>query len=90
MAAAAETRIMKELAEVSKDDGTSGVTAVVAPNDSGSGGGNRHLLGKIMGPQGTVYEGGLFEIDIVIPKPYPFEPPKVRDIEPVFSVSGYR
>mmetsp|Transcript_11424 Transcript_11424/g.23396 ORF Transcript_11424/g.23396 Transcript_11424/m.23396 type:complete len:88 (-) Transcript_11424:547-810(-) len=87
MSAAAETRIIKELAEVSKDDGTSGVTAVVAPNDSGSGGGNRHLFGKIKGPIGTVYEGGLFEIDIVIPKPYPFEPPKVRNIELVFSVS---
>jgi len=74
---AAETRITKELAEVCKDDGTSGVTANVA--DGGQGGpATKHLIGKIKGPQGTPYEGGVFEIDIHIPKQYPFEPPKMR------------
>ena len=73
MAAQAEGRILKELAEVSKDD-TSGVSASVVPGT----GGNRHLLGKIKGPEGTVYDGGVFEIDIVIPQPYPFEPPKMK------------
>lgn len=38
----------------------------------------RHLHGTIQGPEGTVYEGGVFEIDIVIPKNYPFEPPKMK------------
>ena len=73
MAAQAEGRILKELAEVSKDD-TSGVSASVVPGT----GGYRHLLGKIKGPEGTVYDGGVFEIDIVIPQPYPFEPPKMK------------
>jgi hypothetical protein len=73
MAAQAEGRILKELAEVSKDD-TSGVSASVVPGT----GGNRHLLGRIKGPEGTVYDGGVFEIDIVIPQPYPFEPPKMK------------
>merc|ERR1719251_135472 len=27
---------------------------------------------------GTVYEGGSFEVDIVIPQSYPFEPPKMK------------
>uniref|UniRef100_A0A7S4I543 UBC core domain-containing protein n=1 Tax=Odontella aurita TaxID=265563 RepID=A0A7S4I543_9STRA len=74
---AAETRITKELAEVCKDDGTSGVTAKVADGERG-GNATRHLIGKIKGPQGTPYEGGVFEIDIQIPKQYPFEPPKMK------------
>lgn len=74
---AAETRITKELAEVCKDDGTSGVTAKVANGEHG-GAATRRLVGKIKGPQGTPYEGGVFEIDIQIPKQYPFEPPKMK------------
>mmetsp|Transcript_23167 Transcript_23167/g.42932 ORF Transcript_23167/g.42932 Transcript_23167/m.42932 type:complete len:199 (-) Transcript_23167:85-681(-) len=74
---AAETRITKELAEVCKDDGTSGVTAKVADGQR-VGPATKHLIGKIKGPEGTPYEGGLFEIDIQIPKQYPFEPPKMK------------
>lgn len=56
-----------------KDDKTSGVRAVVV-NDRNP----RHLKGTILGPEGTPYEGGVFEIDIDIPKQYPFEPPKMK------------
>lgn len=63
---------MKELAEVGKDD-TSGVNARLVTE-----GNLRHLIGTLQGPEGTVYEGGLFEVDIVIPKQYPFEPPKMK------------
>lgn len=66
------TRITKELEEVSKDDGTSGVTATMVQGD------RRHLLGKIKGSSGTPYEGGVFEIEIRIPQQYPFVPPKMR------------
>ncbi|KAL7560649.1 hypothetical protein ACA910_001333 [Epithemia clementina (nom. ined.)] len=72
MSAAANGRIMKELKEVGKND-TSGVQAKVI-ND----GDIRHLRGTIQGPEGTPYEGGIFEIDIIIPKQYPFEPPKMK------------
>ena len=71
-------RINKELAEVAKDDGTSGVSAVVANPSACGPSANRHLLGQIKGPLGTVYEDGLFEIDIVIPQQYPFDPPKMK------------
>ncbi len=37
-----------------------------------------HLSGKINGPKGTVYEGGVFAVDIHIPDAYPFEPPKMK------------
>ena len=67
------SRLTKELAEVGKDDKTSGVRAV-AVNDKDP----KHLKGTIQGPEGTPYEGGVFQIDIVIPTQYPFEPPKMK------------
>jgi len=71
--AAANGRLRKELNEVGKVDKSSGVSAAAA----GDGSDLRHLKGKINGPESTCYEGGIFEIDIQIPKQYPFEPPKV-------------
>jgi len=75
---ATATRIKKELNEVSKDDGTSGVTATMVQ------GNNRHLIGKIKGSSGTPYEGGVFEIDIHIPDQYPFVPPKMNFITKIW------
>jgi ubiquitin-conjugating enzyme (huntingtin interacting protein 2) len=72
MSAASQGRLVKELNAVRRDD-TSGVTAT--PLTEGN---LRHLRGTIQGPVGTVYEGGVFEIDIVIPPQYPFEPPKMK------------
>jgi ubiquitin-conjugating enzyme (huntingtin interacting protein 2) len=37
-----------------------------------------HILAIIRGPPGTPYEGGVFEIDIRIPKNYPFTPPNCK------------
>jgi ubiquitin-conjugating enzyme E2 D len=34
-----------------------------------------HLKATIIGPHETVYEGGMFNIDIRIPNEYPFKPP---------------
>lgn len=76
--AAATGRLKKELAEVGKND-TSGVNAKpLDPNNL------RHLKGTLTGPEGTVYEGGVFQIDIIIPKQYPFEPPKMKYITKVW------
>lgn len=75
---ATATRIRKELDEVSKDDGTSGVTATIRD------GNNRHLLGKIKGSSGTPYESGVFQIDIQIPMQYPFVPPKMSFITKIW------
>jgi len=43
-----------------------------------------HLKGSFPGPQGTPYEGGHFEVDIVIPESYPFQPVKMKFITKVY------
>ncbi|OAF64503.1 hypothetical protein A3Q56_07786 [Intoshia linei] len=35
-------------------------------------------VSTIMGPPNTVYEGGIFLLDIVFPVEYPFKPPKIK------------
>ena len=76
--ASKKNRILKELAEVGKDD-TSGVKARLV--DEGN---LRHMIGTVTGPEGTVYEGGVFEVDIEIPNQYPFEPPKMKFITKIW------
>jgi len=113
---ASESRITKELNEVSKED-TSRVSAWLSKDD-GKVKGERKLRGNIKGSAGTPYEGGVvsevadqdlkficttayfniqfvllltlinalyqFEIDIVIPPQYPFEPPKMKFITKIW------
>jgi len=43
-----------------------------------------HLKGSFPGPQETPYEGGHFEVDIVIPDSYPFQPVKMKFITKVY------
>ena len=40
--------------------------------------------GTIIGPKGTVYEGGLFFLDIQFPSNYPFKPPQIKFVTRVF------
>jgi len=75
----AEPRLTKELSDVSNSDDASGVCAI--PYNPSS---NRHLKGTIRGPAGTSYEGGIFEIDIEIPRQYPFEPPKMKFVSKIW------
>ncbi|OQR94341.1 ubiquitin-conjugating enzyme E2T-like [Achlya hypogyna] len=42
------------------------------------------LQAQIQGPEGTPYENGVFLLEIKIPERYPFEPPKVHFITPIF------
>uniref|UniRef100_A0A5B6YNN4 E2 ubiquitin-conjugating enzyme n=1 Tax=Davidia involucrata TaxID=16924 RepID=A0A5B6YNN4_DAVIN len=65
-------RVQKELQECNRDVGVSGIS--VSPKGDNL----THLIGIIPGPLGTPYEGGTFNIDIVLPDGYPFEPPKMQ------------
>lgn len=42
------------------------------------------LEAQILGGNGTPYETGLFKLEIQIPERYPFEPPKVSFITPIY------
>lgn len=69
----ADARLKKEMIDCKRNEKLSGVSAYpVVPGNL------RHLLGTIKGPTDTVYEGGIFGVDIMIPDKYPFEPPKMR------------
>jgi len=69
----AEPRLLKELSDIARTDDESGVHAIPVSVSN-----NRHLKGTINGSEGTPYEGGIFDVDITIPKSYPFEPPKMK------------
>ncbi|KAI8924253.1 ubiquitin-conjugating enzyme/RWD-like protein [Entophlyctis helioformis] len=43
-----------------------------------------HLKGVFKGPEGTVYEGGEFTVDIQLPDEYPFRPPKMKFDTPIY------
>ena len=46
--------------------------------------------GIIVGPEGTPYEGGIYQLDILFPKDYPFKPPKIKITTPIYhcNISG--
>uniref|UniRef100_A0A8C7XPB8 Ubiquitin-conjugating enzyme E2 T n=1 Tax=Oryzias sinensis TaxID=183150 RepID=A0A8C7XPB8_9TELE len=42
------------------------------------------LRAQIVGGSGTPYEGGLFSLEIKVPERYPFEPPNIRFLTPIY------
>ncbi|KAH9300320.1 hypothetical protein KI387_011903 [Taxus chinensis] len=43
-----------------------------------------HLEAQIEGPEGTVYAKGVFKLQVQVPERYPFEPPNVRFLTPIY------
>ena len=64
-------RVMKEYSDLNKDK-SNAVQVKMVGDDI------HHWKGIIKGPIDTCYQGGIFEIDIIIPPDYPFKPPKMK------------
>ncbi|XP_057321255.1 ubiquitin-conjugating enzyme E2 T-like [Microplitis mediator] len=43
-----------------------------------------HLIVTILGPSGSPYEGGLFKLEVEVDDSYPFEPPRIKFLTPVY------
>ena len=70
-------RVNKEIADC-KNDKTSNIKIDLIDESP------FHLKGSFPGPEDTPYEGGHFEVDIVIPDSYPFQPVKMKFITKVY------
>ncbi|WVQ71196.1 hypothetical protein IAR50_000721 [Cryptococcus sp. DSM 104548] len=70
-------RVQKEIKDCAKDK-TSGIAIEMIDENP------FHLVGAFPGPPDTPYEGGYYEVDIVIPDTYPFQPVKMKFITKVY------
>lgn len=66
-------RIQREFNEVIKEQQKSQISITHAHPGSLT-----QLVGNIVGPPDTPYEGGIYNLHIDIPDSYPFNPPKVK------------
>ncbi|KAI0629968.1 ubiquitin-conjugating enzyme/RWD-like protein [Trametes polyzona] len=70
-------RVNKEIADCKNDKASKITIDLVDDNPF-------HLIGAFDGPEDTPYEGGRFQVDIVIPDNYPFQPVKMKFITKVY------
>jgi len=87
MANIAVTRIQRELKDIRANETDSSCKLECVENSMS------HLVGQIVGPAGTPYEGGVYQLSFEIPSNYPFSPPKAKFITKIWhpnisSVTG--
>ncbi len=74
----AKNRILNELKEMKKDPPSNCNAGPISDSDIFT------WEGTIIGPSDSPYAGGLFKLQIIFPKNYPFKPPKVKFITPIY------
>ena len=71
-------RLKKEMQELSTNPPCNCSAGLVNPD-------NFYIWrATILGPTGSVYEGGIFNLSIEFPQDYPFKPPKLLFITPIY------
>ncbi|EIW72887.1 ubiquitin-conjugating enzyme (huntingtin interacting protein 2) [Tremella mesenterica] len=70
-------RVQKEIRDCAKDKTSQISLEMIDENPF-------HLIGAFPGPPDTPYEGGYYEVDIVVPDAYPFQPVKMKFITKVY------
>lgn len=83
LTAAGQRRLDAEWASLAAEEVGSGVT--VRKVD----GRDDQWVFTFPGPDGTPYQGGVFEAEFTWPSNYPFEPPAVRLLTPIFHPNIY-
>lgn len=74
----AKNRILNELKEMKKDPPSNCNAGPISDSDIFT------WEGTIIGPSDSPYAGGLFKLQIIFPKNYPFKPPRVKFITPIY------
>jgi ubiquitin-protein ligase len=70
-------RLTKELAELSSNPPDNSTVSIVGDNLA-------HWALNVVGPVGTPYEGGSFQLSIVVPDTYPFKPPEIKFVTRIY------
>lgn len=71
------TRILRETKQLLTNP-PPGISGSPKPDNS------RYFDIAIEGPQGTPYEGGIFQLELFLPENYPLEPPKARFLTKIY------
>ncbi|XP_064647545.1 ubiquitin-conjugating enzyme E2 D4-like [Lineus longissimus] len=75
-------RLQKELAAIQRKPPCGGEVKVTLPGDSLN---EWQLL--INGPLQSLYKGGKFKVSVFIPEDYPYSPPKVLFLTPIYHLN---